>query len=79
MHQYLYQTVFHRAIHNDDEIPDLDPVIKRYITPEEKKYEMTEEMMGTLKKEFKLNKKELASEKAKDKKTVIWKDVLTAD
>lgn len=71
--------MFHRAIHNDDEIPDLDPVIKRYITPEEKKYEMTEEMMGTLKKEFKLNKKELASEKAKDKKTVIWKDVLTAD
>ena len=57
----------------------MDPVIKRYITPEEKKYEMTEEMMGTLKKEFKLNKKELASEKAKDKKTVIWKDVLTAD
>jgi hypothetical protein len=35
--------------------------------------------MKNVKKEFKLNKKELASEKNKDKKAVVWKDILTAE
>jgi hypothetical protein len=55
----------------------LDPIIKRYVTPEEKKYEETGELMKKVKKEFKLNKKELAKEKAKEKKAVIWKDIVT--
>jgi hypothetical protein len=35
--------------------------------------------MKTIKKEFKLNKKELATEKAKEKKSVIWKDIISKD
>lgn len=38
VHQYFYQTVFHRALHNEDEIPELDPVIRNYISPEVEKY-----------------------------------------
>lgn len=44
VHQYFYQTVFHRAAHNDSEIPDLDPVIKDYITPEERTHKKAEEI-----------------------------------
>lgn len=54
-------------------------MIKRYITPEEKKYAETGELMKNVKKEFRLNKKELASQKAKDKKAVVWKDILTTE
>lgn len=79
VHQYFYQTVFYRAINNQNQTPDLDPVIKRYITPEERKYAETGQLMKNVKKEFKLNKKELASEKNKDKKAVVWKDILTAE
>lgn len=35
--------------------------------------------MKNMKKQFKLNKKELASEKAKEKKAVVWKDIVTSD
>ena len=77
MHQYFYQTVFHRALHNENEIPDLDPVIKEYITPEERKYEQTEGVTKEIKKEFKLNKKDLTSKKEKEKKTVVWRDIIS--
>ena len=63
MHQYFYQTVFHRALHNENEIPNLDPVIREYITPEERKYEQTEAVTKEIKKEFKLNKKDITSKK----------------
>ncbi len=35
--------------------------------------------MKNMKKEFKFNKKQLASEKAKEKKAVVWKDILTTE
>ncbi len=42
--QYFYQTIFHRALNQDDNntIPELDEVTKRYITPETRIYAGTE-------------------------------------
>ena len=31
--QYFFQSIFYRAINNNEDLPPLDPVIKNYITP----------------------------------------------
>jgi hypothetical protein len=33
-HQYFYQTVFYRVIHNEGDIPTLNPEIAKYLSPE---------------------------------------------
>jgi hypothetical protein len=45
MRQYFFQALFHRALREDDEIPPLDDIIKRYIQPEVIKFELTEPLM----------------------------------
>jgi len=55
--QYFFQAIFYRALSEDGELPPLDPAIKRYLTPEEKIFEGTQEQMKSFRKEFKLVKK----------------------
>ena len=35
MRQYFYQSIFYRALNDADDLPPLDPVIKKYTNPEE--------------------------------------------
>lgn len=56
--QYFYQTLFYRALNDDaTDVPPLDPVIKEYLTPENRIFAATEDLTRLAKKEFKFVKK----------------------
>lgn len=56
--QYFYQTLFYRALSPDAvDIPPLDPVIKNYLTPENRTFANAAPIMKDLRKEFKFIKK----------------------
>ena len=56
--QYFYQTLFYRALSPDAvDIPPLDPVIRKYLTPENRTFAEVAPIIGDLKKEFKFIKK----------------------
>ena len=77
MRQYFYQSIFHRAINDAEDLPPLDPVIHNYITPELSKQKETISIMTKLRKSFPLVKKHISADNAeKKKKTVIWKEVI---
>jgi len=61
--QHFFQSIFHRALHPDGDLPELDPCIKNYLKPEIRKFEETADLCAEIKKEFKLVKKELPKEK----------------
>lgn len=74
--QYFFQSVFHRALSQEGELPPLNKVIADYLTPEVGIFEQTQPLMKGFKKEFRLNRKELAKEKAAKKQMLTWKQII---
>ena len=75
MRQYFYQSIFHRALNDTDDLPPLDPVISNYMNPESSKQAETKVMMQKLRKTFGLIRKVNLKSK-ENQKAVVWKDVL---
>lgn len=79
--QYFYQTIFYRALNSDQKevVPELDDVTRKYITPQAEIYEKTSLDLSKIKKQFKLKLVELNRDKLKQKKVIIWKDILAGE
>lgn len=81
MRQYFYQSIFYRAVNENESagLPELDPVIKDYITPERHTFDETAELMPDVKKEFKLVLKQLSKDKPEKSVNVMrWADMLSS-
>lgn len=74
--QRFYQCVQHRALHPGTPLPKLDPLIEKYINPDEELFHKSASKLKKFKEEFPLTKSEEKKEKTE---RVYWRDSLAAN
>eukprot|EP01117_Protostelium_nocturnum_P014755 TRINITY_DN5645_c0_g1_i1.p1 TRINITY_DN5645_c0_g1~~TRINITY_DN5645_c0_g1_i1.p1 ORF type:complete len:726 (-),score=197.55 TRINITY_DN5645_c0_g1_i1:67-2244(-) len=76
VHQHLYQAIEERALNPESPITPLDPVIEKYLNPDEGLFNKAEPVLKKLKTSFPLQKSEQI--KAKNER-VFWQNSLAAN